>query len=67
MITNHISTAYPWKAGIRGIGRFIPDYAVSNSDLAKHIDTNDSWIRRKTGICERHFADEDQKTSDLAV
>ena len=67
MITNHITTAYPWKSGIRGIGQYIPDYVVSNSDLAEHIDTNDAWIKRKIGISERHFADEDQKTSDLAV
>ena len=31
------------------------------------MDTSDEWIRTRTGIEERHFAADDQETSDLAV
>jgi len=67
MITNHVKEGTSWRAGIRGLGYYIPDFTVSNVDLAKFIDTNDSWIRKKIGIAERHFAEEEQKTSDLAL
>ncbi len=67
MITNHVKYENSLHAGIKGIGFYVPDLTISNSDLAKYIDTNDSWIRKKIGIAERHIADEEQKTSDLAV
>ena len=40
---------------------------MTNFDLEKIMDTSDEWIRTRTGIEERHFAAEDQETSDLAV
>jgi 3-oxoacyl-[acyl-carrier-protein] synthase-3 len=48
-------------------GRYIPKRCVTNDDLAKTIDTNDEWIRSHTGIGARHFAAEDEATSDLAI
>lgn len=48
-------------------GRYIPKNRVTNDDLAKTMDTNDEWIRSHTGIGARHFAAEDEATSDLAI
>ena len=55
------------NAGIIGIGRYVPEKVVTNFDLEKIMDTSDEWIRTRTGIEERHFAAENQETSDLAV
>lgn len=40
---------------------------VTNDDLSKTLDTNDEWIRTRTGISERRFAAPEQATSDLAI
>ena len=42
-------------ARITGWGRALPDNVVSNVDLEKTIDTNDEWIRERTGIASRHI------------
>ncbi|MGE7986135.1 beta-ketoacyl-ACP synthase III [Lysinibacillus fusiformis] len=55
------------NAGILGIGKYVPEKVVTNFDLEKIMDTSDEWIRTRTGIEERHFAADDQETSDLAV
>ncbi|MCY9546869.1 beta-ketoacyl-ACP synthase III [Lysinibacillus xylanilyticus] len=55
------------NAGIIGIGKYVPEKVVTNFDLEKIMDTSDEWIRTRTGIEERHFAADDQETSDLAV
>jgi len=55
------------NAGIIGIGKYVPEKVVTNFDLEKMMDTSDEWIRTRTGIEERHFAADDQDTSDLAV
>lgn len=55
------------KAGIIGIGRYIPEKVLTNSDLEKMVETSDEWIRTRTGIEERRIAAEDEKTSDMAV
>ncbi len=52
---------------IIGSGRYVPDNVVTNSDLARVMDTNDDWIRQRTGISQRHFAPEGVGASDLAV
>ena len=45
--------------GIRlcGTGSCVPAQTVTNDDMAKIVDTNDTWIRTRTGIENRHFAD----------
>lgn len=48
-------------------GRAIPERRVSNDELAKTLDTSDEWIRSHTGIGNRHIADEETATSDLAI
>ena len=54
-------------AHITGWGVSVPEPILTNDDIAKMVDTNDEWIRDRTGIRERHIAREDQYTSTLAV
>ena len=55
-------------AYISGTGFFVPPRVVTNDDLAKQykIDTTHDWIVQRTGIEERHFADEGVGSADLA-
>ena len=55
------------RAVVRGVGHYLPERAVPNSEFEKTLDTTDEWIRARTGIERRHFAAEGQTTSDLAV
>ncbi|HEV09237.1 MAG: beta-ketoacyl-ACP synthase III [Sulfurihydrogenibium sp.] len=52
---------------ITGIGMFVPERVLTNQDLEKILDTSDEWITTRTGIKERHIADEWVKASDLAL
>ena len=54
------------NAGILGVGRYLPEKILTNHDLEKIVDTNDEWIRTRTGIEERRIADDDMDTSDMA-
>jgi 3-oxoacyl-[acyl-carrier-protein] synthase III len=51
---------------VLGSGSYLPEKIVTNADLSATVDTSDEWIRTRTGICERRFAAEGEKTSDLA-
>jgi len=51
---------------ITGTGGYLPARVVSNAELAARVDTNDEWIRERTGITQRHIAAEDEFTLDLA-
>ncbi|WP_330257011.1 ketoacyl-ACP synthase III [Nocardia sp. NBC_00565] len=53
--------------GIVGTGLHIPPRIVTNEELVEGLDTTDEWIRARTGIAERRFADPESATSDLAV
>jgi 3-oxoacyl-[acyl-carrier-protein] synthase-3 len=55
------------NAHITGWGVSIPEPVLTNEDIAKMVDTNDEWIRERTGIRERRIAREDQYPSTLAV
>ena len=55
------------RMAVTGVGAYLPDEIVTNSDLAKVIDTSDAWIFERTGIHERRRAAPDQASSDLAV
>jgi 3-oxoacyl-[acyl-carrier-protein] synthase-3 len=55
------------RAVVQGIGHYLPDRIVPNAEFEKTLDTSDEWIRTRSGIERRHFAAEDQPTSDLAV
>ena len=50
-----------------GCGSYLPEKVVTNDDLAQRVDTSDEWITTRSGIKRRHFAREDQYTSDLAI
>lgn len=50
-----------------GCGHYLPERVVENAEFEKIVDTTDEWIRSRSGIERRHFAAEDQKTSDLAI
>ncbi len=51
---------------IIGIGACVPDTIVTNNDLTAFLDTNDEWIRERTGIGERRVSTE-MGTTALAV
>ncbi len=55
------------RAVVRGVGHYLPDRIVANSEFEASLDTTDEWIRSRSGIERRHFAAEDQPTSDLAT
>ena len=45
-----------YKSKIIGLGKYVPENVVTNDDLTKYMDTNDAWIRERTGIEERRWA-----------
>ncbi len=51
---------------IIGTGSYLPVKTVTNFDLEKMVDTSHDWIVSRSGIQERHFAADNQKSSDLA-
>lgn len=52
---------------VSGCGSYLPKKIVTNDDLAKTLDTTHEWITERTGIEERHIAEEGELTSDLAL
>lgn len=55
------------RSVIRGVGAHLPKRIVTNDDLAKIVDTSDQWIRERSGIVQRHIADEKELTSELGA
>jgi 3-oxoacyl-[acyl-carrier-protein] synthase-3 len=49
---------------ILSLGRCLPKKAMSNSDIAKFVDTSDEWIKERTGITNRFVAEEDESIVD---
>jgi 3-oxoacyl-[acyl-carrier-protein] synthase-3 len=54
-------------AKITGVAGYVPPRVVTNNDLQKIVDTNDEWIRARTGIRERHYADPGVASSHLGT
>ena len=54
-------------AKITGVAGFVPPRVQTNADLAKIVETNDEWIRTRTGIRERHIAEAGVATSHMAT
>lgn len=50
-----------------GIGHYLPERVVENSEFETTLDTSDEWIRTRSGIERRHFAAEGETTSQMAV
>ncbi|MGW0801246.1 beta-ketoacyl-ACP synthase III [Streptomyces sp. NPDC002692] len=59
--------AGPRSAVVAGLGGSVPATVISNDDLAAVLDTDDEWIRRRTGIGHRRVIAPGQSTGDLAV
>lgn len=56
------------RAKITGVGKHLPDYILTNEELEKYVETNDEWIRSRTGISERRILkDPDKATSHMAT
>ena len=55
------------RAAVKGVGHYLPDRVVPNSEFEAIVETSDEWIRSRSGIERRHFAAEGQVTSDLAA
>jgi len=55
------------RSVIRGVGAHLPKRVMTNDDLSRLVDTTDAWIRERTGIEERHIAEEGELTSDLGI
>jgi 3-oxoacyl-[acyl-carrier-protein] synthase III len=56
------------RAKITGVGKYLPDYVLTNEELEKYVETNDEWIRSRTGIEERRILkDPDKATSFMAT
>ena len=55
------------RAIVRGVGHYLPERVVPNSEFEASIDTTDEWIKSRSGIEQRHFAADGQTTSDLAT
>ena len=54
-------------AKITGVAGYVPPRVVTNADLEKMVDTTDEWIRTRTGIRERHYADPGVASSHLGT
>ena len=52
---------------ITGLGCHVPERVVTNEELATMVDTNDEWIRERTGIRERRIAADDEALTDVAL
>ena len=55
------------KIGFAGYGAYLPPRELTNDDLSRMVDTNDEWIRRRTGIRSRRILAEDESILDMAV
>src|SRR5580765_6929815 len=54
-------------AKITGVAGYLPPRVMTNADMEKIVDTNDEWIRTRTGIRERHVVDKGMASSHLAT
>lgn len=55
------------KARVSGFGMFVPEKVYDNAYFESIVETNDEWITRRTGIKERHIAEPEDYTSELAT
>jgi 3-oxoacyl-[acyl-carrier-protein] synthase-3 len=55
------------RAAITAVGGYVPEQVLSNAHLETIVETNDQWIRERTGIRERRILDANRATSDMGV
>jgi 3-oxoacyl-[acyl-carrier-protein] synthase-3 len=62
------ASSSPRRAAITSVGHYLPEERLTNSDLEAMVETNDEWIRTRTGIRERRIlGDEEKATSFMAT
>ena len=54
------------RSKILGHGYFLPSKVLKNEELLAFVDTSDEWISKRSGIKNRHFVSDNEKTSDMA-
>ncbi|MBT7083144.1 MAG: 3-oxoacyl-ACP synthase, partial [Candidatus Marinimicrobia bacterium] len=55
------------KAKVTATARYLPERVLTNFDLEKMVETNNEWIRSRTGIETRHLVSEGEATSDMGT
>jgi 3-oxoacyl-[acyl-carrier-protein] synthase-3 len=55
------------RSVLAGVGGYLPARLVTNAMLAETLDTSDSWIRERTGICQRYLIGPDDTTGSMAT
>jgi 3-oxoacyl-[acyl-carrier-protein] synthase-3 len=55
------------RSVVRGVGHYLPERVVPNTELEGLVDTSDEWIRTRSGIERRHFVADGETTSDIAT
>jgi len=56
------------SAAITAVGKYVPEYVLTNKELETLVDTNDEWITARTGIKERRILKGENKgTSYMAI
>ena len=54
-------------AGLLGLGVYRPERRVTNDEICERIDSNDEWIRERSGIIERRHAGADETVVTMAT
>lgn len=55
------------RAQVRGVGHYLPERVMPNSEFEARLATSDEWIRSRSGIERRHLAAEGETTSQMAA
>jgi 3-oxoacyl-[acyl-carrier-protein] synthase III len=55
------------RSVLLGVGAYLPERILTNTEISRRVDTSDEWIVARTGIRERRIAAEGEKTSDLSI
>ena len=55
------------RAVVKGVGHYLPERIVANSEFEATLETTNDWIVSRSGIERRHFAAKGELTSDLAI
>jgi 3-oxoacyl-[acyl-carrier-protein] synthase III len=63
----HVANTIMPRAMLTGVGGYLPERCVSNDELAKTVDTSDTWIQERTGIRQRHLAGPHETAAFMAT
>ena len=55
------------RAVVKGVGHYLPERVVENAEFEATLNTNDEWIRARSGIERRHFVGKGETTSSMAT